>query len=162
MRATTALFLVSVALFVTGIGLVIASARAQGESPPVPKTAVLTPVASVKQIMAGVTMPAATAVWSAISVTVDETGVDEQMPRTDAEWEVVANNAAALIESANLLMFDGRAVDDGDWMTFSRQLFETGTRALRGAEARSTQEILTAGDLINASCDNCHQRYMRD
>jgi hypothetical protein len=162
MRAVNALFLVSAALFVTGIGFVIAGARVKGEAQPVEKAVTLTPVASVKQIMAGITMPAANAVWSAISTTVDATGIHEQLPRSDAEWEAVGNSAAALIESANLLMLEGRAVDNGDWMAFSRQMFETSTRALKGAEAKSVEEILTAGELINTSCDNCHQRYMRD
>jgi hypothetical protein len=162
MRAVNALFLVSAALFVTGVGFVISGARVQGETQPLEKTVALTPVASVKQIMAGITMPAANAVWSAIGTTVDATGIHEQIPRTDADWEAVGTSAAALIESANLLMLEGRAVDDGDWMTFSKQLFATAARALKGAEARNGGEILAAGEVINESCDNCHQRYVRD
>jgi hypothetical protein len=162
MRAVNALFLVSVALFVTGIGFVVAGARVKGENQPVEQTVTLTPVASVKQIMAGITMPAANEVWSAISTTVDAGGIHEQIPRTDAEWEAVGNSAAALIESANLLMFEGRAVDNGDWMKFSKQLFDTATRALKGTQAKNGDEILAAGELINESCDNCHQRYMRN
>jgi hypothetical protein len=162
MRPVNALFLVSAALFVSGIGFVVAAARVQGDSQPVQNTVTLTPVASVKQIMAGITMPAANDVWSAVSTIVDAEGIHEQRPRSDDEWAAVGNSAAALIESANLLMLEGRAVDNGDWMKFSRQLFDTSTRALRAAEAKNTDEILTAGEVINQSCDNCHERYSRE
>jgi hypothetical protein len=163
MRAVNALFLVSAALFVTGIGFVIAGARERGQVEPIQTPAVtITPVASVKQIMAGITMPAANEIWSAVSTIVDAEGIHETVPRTDDEWAMVGSNAAALVESANLLMVEGRAVDNGDWMTFAKQLFDTSTRALKGAESKNTDEILAAGALINTSCDNCHERYMRN
>lgn len=163
MRAINALFLVSAALFVTGIGFVIAGARERGQVEPVEKPAVtITPVASVKQIMAAITMPAANAVWSSVSTIVDIDGIHEQVPRTDDEWAAVGSSAAALIESANLLMVEGRAVDNGDWMTFAKQMFDTSTRALKGAESKNADEILSAGEVINESCDNCHQRYLRN
>jgi hypothetical protein len=164
MRAANALFLVSAALFVTGVGLVIAGARERGKAQPVATTAAvaITPVASVKQIMAGITMPAANEVWSAVSTIVDAEGIHETVPRTDDEWAAVGSSAAALVESANLLMVEGRAVDNGDWTKFAKQLFDTSTRALKGAENKNTQEILAAGEVINESCDNCHARYMRN
>jgi hypothetical protein len=162
MRAVNALFLVSAALFVSGIGFVVAAGRTQGDTQPAPKGVTLTPVASVKQIMAGITMPAANEVWSAVSTIVDAEGIHEQVPRSDEEWAAVGNSAAALVESANLLMLEGRAVDNGDWMKFSRELLDTSTRALKGAEAKDTNEILAAGEVINQSCDNCHERYMRN
>src|SRR4029450_13878802 len=104
MRIANWLFLISAALFISGIGFIIASGRTsqvEAAAPPAPS---LPPVGTVKQIMAGIVMPAANTVFDSVSTIVDAKGVQENQPRTDAEWARVGANAAALIESANLLV----------------------------------------------------------
>ena len=160
-RSARWLFLVSAALFLSGVALVVAAAKTSRDVPKIETTA-LKPVATVKQIMAGITMPAATDVWMSVSTTVDATGVHEEAPKNEEEWTAVGNSAAALIESANLLMMDGRAVDKGDWMKFSQQMADSSLRALKGAQAKNGEEIVAAGETINVACDNCHQRYQRN
>ena len=61
MKSVHWLFVVSVALFVSGVGFVIAAARTIRHAPAAvdASTASPTPVASVKQIMKGITGPAA-------------------------------------------------------------------------------------------------------
>ena len=54
MRSIHWLFIVSVALFVSGIGFVIAAERNQRHKGPVDSSITLTPVASIKQIMRGI------------------------------------------------------------------------------------------------------------
>jgi hypothetical protein len=85
------LFVVSMALFVTGIGFVIAGARSARQAPVAVDTAEasLTPVASVKQIMKGIVAPAATAVFNSVSSTVTAKGTEEKAPQTDEESEAV-------------------------------------------------------------------------
>src|SRR6058998_888629 len=104
MRMVHWLFVVGMALFVSGIGFVIAGGRAARRAPPsevrVPTGA---PVASVKQIMKAIVRPAATVVFESVSTTVSSRGTEEKAPRTQEEWEIVGNSAAALIESGNLL-----------------------------------------------------------
>src|SRR5437867_8319179 len=128
MRIVHWLFVVSVALFVSGIGFIIAAARTARQTPaavavPVPT---LTPVASVKQIMKGITGPAAMVVYNAVGQTMTSKGTEERAPHTDAEWEVVGNAAAALIESGNLLMMGTRAVDQDDWIKESQAMIAAG------------------------------------
>jgi hypothetical protein len=96
-----------------------------------------------------------------VATTITASGIEEKMPRTDEEWAHVANNAAMLAESGNLLMLGDRAVDRGEWITISQQLVSAATMAVKAAAARSTDDIITAGGEINTTCDNCHAKYQR-
>ena len=161
MRTVHWLFGVSVALFISGIGFIIASGRTaqvEAAAPPAPS---LPPVASVKQIMAGIVTPSAYVVFDSVSTIVDAKGVQENQPRTDEEWARVGANAAALIESANMLLIGNRAVDQEDWVKMAKAMADAGQIALKAAEAKSPEGILEAGETINHSCDNCHQKYQR-
>jgi hypothetical protein len=66
-----------------------------------------------------------------------------------------------LAESGNLLLLDGRAVDRGDWVTMTKAMIEGADKALKAAEAKSTEGILEAGSEINITCDDCHAKYQR-
>jgi hypothetical protein len=159
------LFLVSVLLFVSGIGFVIAAGRTVRAAPVVAGAAATTavpPVATVKQIMRGITMPAAAVIWNSVSTVVDVKGVQETAPKDDQEWAVVGANAAVLAESANLLMTGDRAVDQGNWVKFAIAMRGTAEKALKFADAKDTAGILAVGEEINATCDACHQPYLRN
>jgi hypothetical protein len=149
------LFVVSVALFVSGIGFVVAGARTARAAPAVEAAPVTTtPVASVKQIMKGIVAPAATTVFNSVSTTVSFKGTEEKAPQTDEEWELVGTSAAALIESGNLLLMGSRAVDKGEWIKMSQALIDAGKVALKATEAKSAEGVLAAGEAINTSSDN--------
>src|SRR5215208_74701 len=161
MRMTNWLFIVSVLLFISGIGFIIASARTRQVAAVFAPSAApaLPPVASVKQIMAGIVMPAASKVWDSVSTIVDKGGVQENVPKTDEEWAVVGANAAALIESANLLTVGNRAVDQGDWVKMSKAMADAAQTALKATTDKNPDGILAAGEKINETCDNCHEKY---
>lgn len=162
MRTVHWLFVVSAALFISGIGFIIASGRtSQVEAAAPPPVPALTPVASVKQIMAGIVMPTAYVVFDSVSTIVDAKGIQENQPRTDEEWARVGANAAALIESANMLLIGSRAVDQGDWVTMAKAMADAGQIALKAADSKNPEGILEAGEAINQSCDNCHEKYQR-
>jgi translation elongation factor EF-1alpha len=162
MRLVHWLFAVSVALFVTGIGFTIAAARSARAAPAVETTVKATPVATVEQIMKGIVGPAANVVFAAVGSTSTAQGIEERAPRTNDEWEVVGNNAAALVEAGNLLVMPGRAVDQGEWIGMSQAMMQAARTALAAVEARNPEGILESGDAINMTCDNCHQRYRRN
>jgi hypothetical protein len=158
------LFLVSVLLFVFGIGFVIAAGRTLRTTPAASTAAAtpaVAPVATVKHVMRGITMPAAATIWDSVSTIVDAKGVTENVPKNDEEWAVVGANAAVLAESANMLMAGDRAVDRGDWIKFATALRDSAQTALKAADAKDPQGILAVGEVINASCDACHERYQR-
>jgi hypothetical protein len=161
MRTVHWLFVVSVALFVAGIGFVIAAGRSAPQAVAGPEAPAVVAVGSIKQIMAGITGPAATVVYNAVGTVINSEGVTEIAPQNDEEWAVVANSAAALVESGNLRLIGNRVLDNGDWITMARALVVTGTVALKAAEAQSTEGILASGGDINETCDNCHEKYQR-
>ena len=162
MRSVHWLFVVSVALFVSGIGFVIAGGRTTQVEAPVDVLPVMTPVASIRQICAGIVGPAATVVYNAVGTIINVDGITEIAPQNDEEWAAVANSAAALVESGNLFLLGDRVVDNGDWVTITRALIESATVALTAAEAQDTEGIFEAGAGINVTCDNCHEIYRRE
>jgi len=162
MRLVHWLFVVSIALFVTGLGFVVAGARTARLAPaPNAAAAALTPVASVKQIMKGITGPAANAIFDAVQTSITIKGVEETAPHTDAEWEAVGNSAAAVIESGNLLLLGTRAVDKGDWTKTSQAMMEAGKAVLKATQQKNTEQVLASGEALNKSCDDCHRKYQR-
>jgi hypothetical protein len=162
MRTIQWLFVVGVLLFITGIGFVIAGAR-EARSAPAAAAAIpaMTPVATIKQIMAGITAPSAAAVYNSVGTVISAEGIKDTAPQNDDEWTALANQAAALVESGNLLLVPGRAIDDGDWVKMTNDFIEKSKLAIMAAEAKSTEGILSAGSDINATCDNCHAKYQR-
>jgi len=163
MRLMNWLFVISVALFISGIGFIIAGARtAQLATPVEARAPEIAPVATVKQLMDGIIGPSATVVFDSVGTIVDATGIHEKQPSTDAEWAVVGASAAALVESANLLMVGDRAVDKGEWAKQSKALADAAMVVLKATEAKDPMGILAAGETLNASCDNCHRQYQRE
>jgi hypothetical protein len=156
------LFVVSVSLFVSGIGFVIAGGRATRAAPAVEALApAATPVATTRQIMNGIVGPAAKTVFGAVGTIVSASGTEEIRPRTDEEWEVVVNSAAALIEAGNLLQMGNRVVDKSNWVKMSQAMTNAGIKALKAAQAKNADDVMAIGEDLYNSCNNCHQRYMR-
>ena len=153
----------SAALFISGIVFIVAAARTREPAPAAaaPAAVATTPVASVRQIMIGVTIPAATAVYDSVGTVISARGIEETAPRNDEEWAQLATHAAMLAESGNMMMVPGRAIDTGDWMKMSNDMVAAAQAAVKAAEAKSTEGILDAGSKINTTCDNCHARYQR-
>jgi hypothetical protein len=161
MRTAQWLFVVSVALFISGIGFVIAGARSARAATPVAEAPVTTPVATIKQIMNGIVMPDAYVIYNAVGTKSSAAGIEEIAPKNDEEWAAVGNAAAAIVESGNLLLMGDRALDKGDWVKMTREFMEQGKLALKAAEAKDTDGIVSAGGDLNTTCDNCHAKYQR-
>jgi hypothetical protein len=109
-------------------------------------------VASVKQVMTAITIPASEVVF----------GVGSDAPKTDADWLKVQNNALTLAESGNLLLMPGRTVNEDGWKKEAVALIDASVLALKAAEAKDVDGVLGAGDKIYASCEGCHTGYMQN
>ena len=164
MRTIYWLFVISVALFISGIGFVIAGERtARAATPAAVATAVETaPVASIKQIMIGITNPAAMVVYEAVGTKSTAAGIEEIAPKTDEEWAKVGSAAAAVVESGNLMLMGSRAIDKGDWVKMTHAMMDQGKAAMKAVEAKDKDKIVEAGGELNTTCDNCHARYSRE
>jgi len=161
MRTVQWLYVVSVLLFISGIGFVIASARSARAAAPAAEAPLTTPVASIKQIMNGIVSPDSNIIYGAVATNSTAQGVEEIAPQNDAEWAKIGDSAAAIVEAGNLMLMGDRAIDKGDWVKMTRDFMDQGKLALKAAEAKDKDGIVTAGGDLNTTCDNCHARYKR-
>jgi hypothetical protein len=157
------LFVVSVALFIGGIAFIIAGERtARAATPAAAAAAVETaPVGSVKQIMIGITNPAAYVIYEAVGTKTTSKGIEEIAPQTDEDWARVESAGAAVAESGNLMLTGNRAIDKGDWVKMTNDMIEQGKKAMAAAAAKDKDKIVEAGGEMNTTCDNCHAKYSR-
>jgi leucyl-tRNA synthetase len=118
------------------------------------------PVATVLELMESTIAHAAEEYWNAVQVVVDESGVHEDFPETDEEWEEVWAAGMTIAESGNLLMMAPRAVDSGAWMQFSRALVEAGVEAAAAAINKDAEQVFAAGEVVYNVCTGCHARYI--
>jgi hypothetical protein len=164
MRTVYWLFAISVALFISGIGFVIAGERTARAATPAAAAAPAVdtaPVATIKQIMIGITNPAAFVIYEAVGTKSSAAGIEEIAPQNDEEWAKVGSAGAAVVESGNLMLIGNRAIDKGDWVKMTRDMMEQGKAAMKAAEAKDKEKIVEAGGELNTTCDNCHARYQR-
>jgi hypothetical protein len=116
-------------------------------------------VADVQQLMLFVIEPAAENYWDAVGTIMELNGTTEIAPQDDEEWEEVAVAAYTVAESGNLLMMQGRAMDDRAWISMSQALVETGRRAIAAAESKDPAAVFDAGAEIYYACTACHAAY---
>ncbi len=125
-----------------------------GPKPAQPNTSV-----TLKQVMEWVIDPNADVVWDSVKSISNAKGTTEIYPRTDAQWEAVRNSAATLIESGNLLMAQGRAKDDKQWVEYSQRLSRTAELALKASQEKNKDALFDAGGKIYNACRACHDKY---
>jgi len=126
---------------------------------PAPSSSPFTTVADTRQLMASILDPAAEVYWDAVGWIIDASGTTEIRPGSPEEWAAVRNAAFMIAESGNLLMMDGRAVDQGAWMGMSQAMVEVGQQAIAAAEARDEQAVFDIGAEVYFACTNCHAAY---
>lgn len=129
-----------------GIGL---ASCAKEVPPPAPQPP-FQPIASTKEIMLGITIPASDVVFGAAA----------ESPADDAAWEKIRINALALAESGNLLMIGPRAADKAAWWQFAKALTDASIVVAKAAQAKSVDQISEAGNTVYEACDGCHKIYM--
>jgi hypothetical protein len=138
-------------VLVAALLAVVGCAKVPPPPPPTVPPAPFKSVATVKQVMQAITIPAADVVWS----------VPNDAPKDDAAWLKVENSALALAESGNLLMMEGRAVDHEEWMKQASLLIDVATKAATAARAKDANKMADIGDELYTACENCHLKYMK-
>jgi cytochrome c556 len=130
--------------------------------------ATMAPKGYVRDLMNYMVMPSASGVWNAVATSTDATGVHESRPQSDDDWNKVIAAATELAESTNLLMMPGRkrcvggAIPEAfatDWRRKAREVGEAANIALIVAKKHDADALAEAGERIDVSCDQCHERY---
>src|SRR5580765_3329199 len=149
MKTVNWLFAISAALFISGIGFIIAGERTARAATPASAAAAepvaTAPVASIKQIMIGITNPSAYVVYEAVGTKTTSKGVEEIAPQTDEDWAKVGSAAAAVVESGNLLLTGNRAIDKGDWVKMTHDMMDKAKAAMAAAQAKDKDKIVDTG-----------------
>jgi hypothetical protein len=116
--------------------------------------------ATLEQLMEGPVAHAADVYWDSVQTIVDETGIHDQYPKTDEEWEGVWASALTIAESGNLLMMPSHAKDNGEWMAFASRLVDVGMEAAQAAESKDREKVLDVGGRMYIVCTECHTKYI--
>jgi cytochrome c556 len=107
------------------------------------------PAGTMRQLMIDIIYPTSDAIFY----------VDRDTPKNAHDWEVLRTDALTLAESGNLLMMDGRARDQKNWIMESKMLIDIGTKAYKAAQAKDIDGIRALNDSLNAACVVCHYQY---
>jgi hypothetical protein len=128
-----------------------------GCTPDKPKTN--TTSLNLKQLMEWVIDSNADVIWDSVKFITTNEGTKEIFPQTDQEWEAIRNSSATLIEAGNLLMLEGRAKDNGEWVKYAQRLSNTAEVAMKAAQEKNKETLFDAGGNIYNACKACHDKY---
>lgn len=112
-------------------------------------TSIADPVATVKDVMLGLTIPNSDFIW----------GVEEE-PVDDPGWDAIRLNAVMLAESANLLMTPERAREGDTWTTEARALIAAAGTTVSAVDAKDFDGVIDSGEAIYNTCETCHATYL--
>ncbi len=107
------------------------------------------PVGNMRELMIDIIYPTSDAIFY----------VDRDAPKTQHDWDVLRGQALMLAESGNLLMMEGRARDQKNWILESKMLIDLGGKAFKAAQAKDLDAIRALNDPLNAACVTCHFQY---
>src|SRR6185437_12558692 len=99
------------------------------------------PVGTMGQLMINIIYPTSDAIFY----------VERTPPKTQVEWNALANQALMLAESGNLLMMPGRARDQGNWIKDAKLMVDAGAAAYKAAQAKDMAGIVAVNDKLYAS-----------
>jgi hypothetical protein len=116
--------------------------------------------ATMAQLMNWVFDVQADIVWAVGETIISEEGETRIVPKNDDEWNAVRNAAATVAEASNLLMMEGRARDNGDWLKFSRMVLDKANECVAAAEAKDLDALFTAAGDMYLACTSCHAKYV--
>ena len=85
--------------------------------------------------------------------------IQRAAPKNDVEWNELQGKALALAEFGNVMMMQGRARDQEQWMRDAKLLAEAGSAAFRLAKAKDVEGIVGLNEQLVMSCTSCHMHY---
>jgi len=106
-------------------------------------------VATVKDVMLGLTIPNSDFIW----------GVEEE-PTDDLGWAEIRLNAIMLAESANLLLAEGRAREGDTWASQASALATAARVTISAVDSKDFDGVIDSGEAIYNTCESCHTVYL--
>jgi cytochrome c556 len=131
---------------IAAAGLLATVALAQAPAAPQPA---FQAVGTMRQLMIDIIYPTSDAIFY----------VDREPPKSQHDWDLLRTQALTMAESGNLLMMEGRARDQKNWIMESKMLVDIGGKAYKAAQAKDIDGIRALNDSLNAACVVCHYQY---
>ena len=185
---------VRLAIATLGVSLTatfLTSACSSPKPTPVPPRAAelwgdLTPVVSVKELMADMLDPLADNIFNAVSIVVDRKGTVETSPKTDEDWARIRIGAVALAEGVYLLKVPRPFAPPGDlnnstgpdavelspsqilakikadpveWNARIEALRNVGLEVLDIVKRKDAAAMWEAAENLDIACESCHRSY---
>jgi len=125
------------------------AAPAAQDSQPAAPAARPAPVGTMSELMLKVIYPYSDAMFY----------IQRSPPKNEIEWNELQGKALALAEFGNVMMMQGRARDQDQWLRDAKLLAEAGAAAFRLAKARDVEGIVGLNDQLVTSCTSCHMHY---
>ena len=146
----------------------------------------LTPVVSVKELMADMLDPVADNIFNAVSIVVTKKGTVETSPKTEEDWEKIRIGAVTLAEGVYLLKIPRPFASPGDlnnstgpdavelspaqilakvkadpveWNARIEALRNVGREVLDIVERKDAKELWDAAENLDIACESCHRSY---
>src|SRR5262245_44954363 len=134
------------------------------------------PASTVQQLMQAILFPNANVIFAAQA---DDPAAAPRDARPSAStnpltglyggWQAVENSSLALLESADLLNFKGRAcangkpvpVDEAQWKAAVEVMRESARATAAAARTQSQDKVSEATEQLADSCSGCHRIYRR-
>lgn len=167
------LILACAACTILPVGVALAQTAASPAAPPAKtpvtgidaKTAAPKPVVAatpspsylpIKDFMRHVVNPAAEAYWASSGAVDDK----NKAPTDDASWQAEYDHAAAIQEAGNLLLAEGRRINDPVWITNANKLIKGGQDGIKASIAHDADAGFDAGSTMYDACYDCHAKYV--
>ena len=176
------------ALFLAVFTFSLCSKPAPANSPAVaaPLLGDMTPVVSVKELMANMIDPIADNIFDAVWWDTTGKGVVEHKPSTDEDWEKIKTGAVTLAEGIYLLKVPRLMAPAGDvnnstgpnppelspiqikakidkdpvlWMAKIQALRNVGLEVLEIVKKKDVDALWQAGGDLDEACEECHLEY---
>jgi hypothetical protein len=86
-------------------------------------------------------------------------------PKTDADWENIVEHATQIAAAGALIRLEGTGPNDRtfvqqpDWQKFGAAVSTAGLAALKAAEAKNQETLVTANGQLVDACEGCHKRF---
>jgi hypothetical protein len=86
-------------------------------------------------------------------------------PKTDADWDNIVEHATQVAAAGALIRLEGIGPNDRtfvqqpDWQKFAADVSNAGIAALRAAEAKNHDALVTANGQLVDACEGCHKRF---
>ena len=87
--------------------------------------------------------------------------VGKTAPKNAREWSAVEGGAAKLADAGKALVTEAPATGGANWIKFSNAMSDAAVIAGKAAKDKNVDAVLDAGDVLYATCDDCHRQYVK-